>query len=519
MTDNPIARIVVASHFFKVTDLRVEILPVIGSFIQQFIQYEFVQEYGRTIRKMSCVYAAATKKEAGSKSHSEYRFHINTLPAFKALLRERSMDYQVIIEHLAYPVYQDVEYTMYPEWKDRDYQIPALAYAVNPAPHKRKMLPLDPGRGKSYMAMRMLQELRGKGAMIMRKGFIEKWELDFAKTYDMDLLRDVVFVSGKDSIMALTQQAVDGTSDAKLYMISNSSFMRWVDLYEELGDKTLEMGYACRPDELLPLLNVKVRVIDEVHLDFHANFKLDLYTHAEWSLSLSGSMDKDDLMEARMVEIAYPYLQRYLGDVQKPYVEAVGVMFRFEKPHTIRSDGWKGSYSQVKFEQSILKQPTVRKHYLEMLTYHLDQEFKNDFRIDDRLVIFVGTVEMATFLQQKLEALYPERPITRYCRTEKDILTEAIKGNVIITTLQSGGTNVDIPGLRTAFLYMSIDATASNIQGYGRLRNNVRDGLPPKFYWFTNVNNPKHMRYHRHKEELLRPRVKSIDIHHYPYAL
>ena len=519
MTENPIARLVVASHFFKVTDLRVEILPVIGSFIQQFIQYEFVTEYGRSFRKMSCVYAAATKKEAGSKSHSEYRFHINTLPAFKALLRERSLDYQVITEVLPYPDYPDVEYTMYPHWQDRDYQVLALNYATDPTPHKRKMLPLDPGRGKSYLAMRMLQELRGRGAMLMRKGFIEKWELDFAKTYDMDLLKDVLFVSGKDSIMALTHQAVAGTADAKLYMISNSSFMRWVDLYEELGDKTLEMGYACRPDELLPLLQVKVRVIDEVHLDFHANFKLDMYTHVEWSLSLSGSMDKDDLMEARMVEIAYPYQQRYLGDIQQPYVDAVGVMFRFEQPHKIRCDGWKGSYSQVKFEQSILKQPMVRQHYLEMLTYHLDQEFKKDFRLDDRLVIFVGTVDMATFLVQKLETIYPERSIKRYCRTEKDVLTDAISGSVIISTLQSAGVNVDIPKLRTVLLYMSIDATASNIQGYGRLRNNVRDGLPPKFYWFTNVNNPKQMRYHRHKEELLRPRVKSIDIHHYPYPL
>lgn len=518
-----LARITLASHFFKIDEISQEMRVLIRQFIQQFKQYGYedvtiTNDRGQFIRKetqrvMKACYAAFTA------SGREVRFHINTWERFKALLRDRGIaDYQLELVTLPFLPSPDVEFVMYPGWSDREHQVKALAYTINPVPHGRKMLPLDPGRGKSYLTMRMSQELKARTVYIMRKGYIEKWGIDFAKTYDMDA-SDILNVSGKDGIKALTHRAVNGEVTEKLILISNTSWMRFIDLYETYEDGILEMGYACRPDELFGLMGARLRAIDEAHQDFHANFRQDLYTHIPWSINLSGSFESGDPFITQMMEICCPFAQRYHGDERQKYVDCTGIFYRFQEPRHIRSDGFKGAYSQVRFEQSILKRKHVRDNFLKMVCFYLDQQFRGNWIAEDRLLLYVGTVEMATWLVQKLSVRYPELPVVRYCRTEKDTLADAIAGSIIVSTTQSAGTNVDIPKLRTVFLLVAVDATAANIQGFGRLRNNVRDNLPPGFYWFTNTDNPKHMRYHRNKMDLLRDRAKLTSIMHYTQPL
>lgn len=511
---DPQLHIDVASHHFKLTKWSPRARQLIIGFRDQFIQYDWEKDqYGVNRRVEKRKYYSFTH------DYREIRFHINVYKDFLNFFRLRGIhESEMEIHYREYCTPAESDIQLQPQFKDRDQQVRVVQeYLVNPEPSKRKMLPLPPGSGKSYLAMRQITILKCRACFIMRKGYIDKWLDDLPKKLIYNPM-DFMIVSGQEDLMALTHLAVNGQLDAKVIMISNTTFMSYITLYETLDGDIKDVGYACYPDELLQYMGVGTRIIDEVHQDFHANCRIDMYTHVEWSLSMSGSYQNQDQFVTNMMEMVLPWLQRYHGWVDTPFIHSTAVMYRFEDPGKIQSTGFRGSYSHVRFEQSILKRASTRKNYVKMVSHYLDEMIQQDFREDDRAVLFVATVDMATYLRDELLKIYPAREIVRFCRTEKeDNLKVAMEASWIITTLMSAGTNIDFANLRNVFLLVSVDADASNIQGFGRFRDNLRPGVFADFKYFNNSQNHKQMRYYRNKELLLKPRAKTTKtINYYP---
>ena len=498
--------VTLTSHYFKVTRITVRGRGAVEQFARKYIQYDKKYIQGRFSQVALKVFAAATA------DRTEYRFHINQLPEFQLHLRlDHIREDQVEYFHepldepkiVDIPLRDDVH-------TPRPAQELAVDYILAPEP-KLKLVSMQTGQGKSFVAMIATARLRYMPVYMVKPGYIDKWILDLRKTYKLEL-KDLMVIRGTESLQQLLELAVADAIPSKIILVSNRTFQIWIKLYEKLGEGTLQIGYACRPDEFFKLLKAGIRIVDEVHQDFHLNFKIDLYTNVQKSLAMSATLKADDAFLNRMYEIAYPMATRFEGDAYIKYISATALLYRFEKPELVKSENWRQkTYSHHVFEESIMRHKEVLKNYIDMIKTVVDMELVYDHVDGEKMLIYVASVEFATELVRRLQIAYPQFKIRRYCGTAGDPYEDLMTADCSVSTLGSAGTNVDIPGLKCVFLSNAVNSTQSNVQGFGRLRNNLAPGRVPRFVWATNEDTRKQIEYHDRKMVILKDLALSLN--------
>lgn len=500
--------VTLGSHFFKVNRITVRGRGAVEQFARKYIQWGYdgaERARGRFVRVAEKVFATATADK------TEFRFHINQLPEFKDFLRLNYITPEMV-EYitLARAEPRHVELVIKEGWKLREHQVGPVEFMLAPEP-VHKLIGLQTGQGKSFVAMYSTAKLAVLPVFLMRPMFIDKWIIDLRKTYEMEL-EDLMVVRGTDSLQALIQLAMADAIPSKIILISNRTLQIWITAYERLGDGTLEIGYGCRPEEFFSLLKAGIRWIDEVHLDFHLNFKIDLYTDIFRAGSMSATLKADDAFLNQMYEIAYPIDSRFEGDAYIKYVSATALLYRFDEPHKIKSENWRQkTYSHHVFEESLMRHPPILKNFMDMIKMVVNAEFVHDHVDGEKMLIYVAGVEFATYVTEQLSREYPQFKVMRYCGTADDPYDNLMTSDLSISTLGSAGTNVDIPGLKCVFLTTAVNATQSNIQGFGRLRNNLPEGRICRFVWATNEDTRKHIEYHDRKVAILRDMALTLN--------
>lgn len=494
-------KVIVHTHHFVVTSISPRTREAVEKFARRNVQYGFIK-VGRQFRRAPVkVFAAATK------DRNEYSFHINQLKEFKdalklAFLTEEQVDYS----EAPLVATAKIELPIFEQWTVREDQEPVVEYLINEEGPRQKFVNLQTGKGKSFCTMKSCSELQALQMIVVKPMYIDKWVIDIKKTYDIEN-DEILCVRGSANLKALLELATMGELKAKVIIISNKTLQNWIKLYEQFRDNVADMGYACTPRQLFQHLGVGVRVIDEVHQDFHLNFKIDLYTHVERGISLSATLLSDDEFMNRMYEIAYPKQHRYNGGAFDRYIKAKALLYRINNPDGFKCVDWATKrYSHNIFEQSIMKSPPRLANYTKLIIQAIESSYEKDYKDGNRLIIFCASIAFCTYLTNELKKRYPNRDVRRY--VEEDPYEDLMEADIRVTTLLSAGTAVDIPNLKTTILTVAVSSSQSNVQGLGRLRK-LHDGQEPEFIYFVAENIPKHVEYHVKKRDLLKPRTKS----------
>jgi len=501
--------IVMSSHNFVVTNITPRARAAIETFARKYVLYGIVKtSYNSPFSRVALkVFAASTADRC------EFRFHINQLEEFKRHLEYHYLTGDLVAEvQKPVPVPIKVTFDVKSEWKDRDYQIPVIEYLVSHNPPVLKFVNLATGLGKSFCSMRAMQILGERTCIIVKPMYIEKWVLDMRRTYDI-AFEDILVIRGSDQLQELLLEAETGELETKVIIISNKTFQNWIKLYEKFREETLDMGYACLPENYCQHLGVGIRLIDEVHQDFHLNFKIDLYTNVPHSISLSATLVSDDAFLNNMYEIAYPAAYRCRGPAYKKYIASMAVIYKVKNPDKIRTKEYNShSYTHHQFEQSILKNFDLTKHYFELVYQTLEGTYKQNYKKGDKAIVYCKSIDMCTLLTNFLKDKYKHLDIRRY--VEEDVFENLLQADISVTTLESAGTAVDIDQLTTVILTTAVTSSQANIQGFGRLRE-LKDGRTPTFAYFVCEDIAKHIEYHERKRVLLEDRAltyKSVFI-------
>lgn len=497
--------LVVATHHFTVRDVQAGAYKHVISFAQKYVQWGTVrvQQPGRRPifkRGPLRVFAASTG------DRKEFRFHINCLREFLEHLNlnfVRAEQIQRIEAPLGLP--RKVTLPVKPEWQDREHQVPAIAYGLEDTNTRSKFIDLQTGKGKSYIALRIMSERGVLPVIIVKPMYIDKWILDIRKTYDI-AIEDLMVVKGSEALQTLLVLAQADQLTCKMILVSNKTIQNWIKLYEKFGRESLDLGYACTPDEFFAMLQSGFRLIDEVHQDFHLNFKIDLYSHVERSLSLSATLLGDDDFVNRMYELAYPLGERYQGGVYDKYANAESIIFSAERPQNLRwIDPGSKNYSHHVLEKSIMRQPQVLQNYFRLVKYVVDNIWLNkDYVVGEKAIVFVASIAMATALTDYLRKMYPGKDVRRY--VEDDPYENLMEPDLRVSTLLSAGTAVDIDNLTACLMTTALSSSQGNVQGFGRLRK-LKSGKTPTFAYFVCQDIPKHVEYHEKKRKILETRA------------
>ena len=493
----------ICTHHFVCKNITPRARPAIEGFARRFIHYGLVRENGRYFRAPIKVFAAATNKR------TEYRFHINALEEFKRhILLSEYLLVDALVEWVVKPIPEStpVDLSLFDFWQLRENQVPVVDYVLSKDPPLSKFVELQTGAGKSLSAMWSASKIAKRYCLIVRPAYIEKWVLDLQKTYDGDIKEHVLVVQGSAQLMRLLQMAETGElDDIKVIVFSNKTLQNWFKLYEQHGAHLTSLGYACLPHQLCEFLGIGFRVIDEVHQDFHLNFKIDLYTHVERSVSLSATLISGDDFINNMYELAYPSTQRYKGGAYDKYIEARAVLYRLSEPNKIRTTEYGSkTYSHHAFEKSVMRNPVILRNYLTLISQVIRGTYLNNYKPGDRLLVYGASIDFCTRLTAHLKQQHPTLHVNRY--VESDPYDNLMESDICVSTLQSAGTGVDILGLTTVILTPAVKSSAANIQGFGRLRK-LKDGTVPQFMYFVCQDIKKHVEYHASKRELLASRA------------
>lgn len=500
--------LVVATHHFVVRSIQAGAYPHVISFVQRFIQKGTVRKtvpgrrplilHGQPVK----MFAAATK------DRKEFRFHIHCLKQFLDHMNLHFVRVQQI-DRVDRPIPEPrkVELMVREGWVTREDQQPVVNYGLQEQP-RSKLIGIQTGKGKGYTSMRIMADRGVLPVIVIKPMYMEKWIRELCEIYEIEK-KDIMVVQGSKELQALLLMTEAGQDDWKIVILSNKTYQNWLSLYEAVGPEYfLELGYPCLPEQLYEQLRAGFRLIDEVHQDFHLNFKQDLYTHVAQSLSLSATLLGDDEFVNRMYELAYPRVDRGPEGVYDRYAVAEAVIYSFADPSRLRwVDPSSKFYSHVVFEQSLLQKrnEALLDNYFRMI-YRIVRVnwLTEDYAAGERCLVFVSTIEMATRLTDYLKQMFVGKDVRRY--VGEDEFANLMEADLSVSTLLSAGTAVDIPDLTYCLMTTALSSSQGNVQGFGRLRK-LKSGKTPRFSYLVCSEIQKHIHYHEKKRKVLEARA------------
>lgn len=517
-------KIRVFSHNFsvKVVGDSGAMRDVVRRFASWFDKYDWQEQGGQWQKVWSNRFAYPQPDPEGDSvdllDHDlEQRFHINALQHFKNLLaKEHFSEEEIEIQNE--PIYEAIQvaFNLKPHFQPLDHQVPIIPQLKVPTPIS-KLLPLYTGGGKSYLSLLAAAHWGYRTAYLMKPGYIGKWMDDIDKTLLIDISK-VETVMGSEALIELMRGIDYGYKDPQIILISNATFRNWIAEQEKMPPGELVPGFPCYPWEFFQYCGIGFRAIDEVHQDYHANFRFDLVTHVEQSLSMSATMDTKDEYLKKMYKLAYPDNAWIDVPPQPKYIRTISWHFDFLDPQRIKTTSrGRTTYSHVEFEKSIMRSTKIKKQYMLMVYEAMRKTYMFERKEGERCLVFFATRQMCEDAVFFFRQLLPHLKIAKYNQGDPD--KNIKESDLCFATLGKAGTAIDIANLTTVILTVGIESVQSNKQSSGRLRDLKLYGNPrmPTFVYFVCDNFEKHKRYHQVKMQDLKEKtaVYTKMVHHH----
>jgi len=436
---------------------------------------------------------------ASNAGREYYRFHVNLLKEFQHTMAYHQIKREAIeIQH--HPVVMDESFNVHFVERElnvpRDYQDEIIDYIVQPG--SNKVITLQAGGGKTTIAQHAMKRLGYRTSIMMKGGYLDQWVgvLDNSFKFERGAL---VKIQGSTSLHTVMQMAIDGDQLPDVMLISINTFSEYIRDYERNGVTKL---YPIPPHEFFETMKIGLNIFDEGHQFPHQVMKLFVYTHIEKFVTLSATLETRNKFMNRIYEIMYPRCDRFDAGYRKVYISASAVYWQLKDSKSIRYTGYKGAYSHVKFEESMLlhKNKKVLANYVDMICEFAESEFIHHMEKGQKMLIFCATVKFCTMLQKEFKKRYADMNTVRYVSADKRTVMD--DADIIISTVLSAGTAVDIPNLRVTWMTTAIDSQQANEQALYRTRP-LKDwpDIRPRFIYSCCTTIEKHMRYHRNKEQ------------------
>lgn len=266
--------------------------------------------------------------------------------------------------------------------------------------------------------------------------------------------------------------------------------------------------------KLLETLGIGVLVHDEVHLNFYANTQIDLKSNVKHNIFLSATYARSDPFGKKIFNMVFPPDVVYGGNQDVKYTEVLIISYSLDIPElmTLRFKSFKG-YLHAKYEAFLLRNKKFIDRFFDVLRSMIDQFFIAKRSEGQKLLILCQTKKFVLQLERLLHAIYPQLKPTAYFSGD-NIYGKAknLDKLIIISTIKSCSTGIDIKGLKTCINTVSFSSEPQATQCLGRLRQ-----LPNENTIYIDLYNreiPSHCFHIRNRNRAYQPRALSVqEIH------
>ena len=404
-----------------------------------------------------------------------------------------------------HPTYEpsSVSVALSESWKPRENQVPIIQHILDEG--TAKMITLQTGQGKTSCSLKA-GELYGKRILVVVLGrYYDKWLTDVGSQYGLKP-QELMAVRGRKDLKALLAYSEEPEYNPKVIITTIDTLIGYINEYAQTKFRK-QPDYCVAPELIYEKLGIGYRIIDEVHQHFHKVFTLDLHTHITKAVNLSATLKSDDATVKRMYTVAFPSSIRKDGGKYIKVADCMALHYHFVDPAKIRHTGFAKGYSHVVFEESLVKQKKAWENYLQLIYEATLRHYVNQAEDGQKLLIFAAKVETCELIKEYLAARLPDRIIEKY--TSEDDYSVFEEADIVISTIGSSGTAIDIPNLITVIMTTCINSTAANEQALGRLRDLRIPGFTPLFIYFCCDDIPKQKAYSKRKVEMFRDKVHN----------
>lgn len=391
--------------------------------------------------------------------------------------------------------FDKIEIGLNTKYKPRDYQDLYIDSIVNPKSPLFNLVDLKPGSGKTFISINAISKLGMKTGIVVLPKYIEKWKSDIAEYTSIPEDR-VRIIRGSESLLDLIKESDDNGYDIVLFSLR--TLYLFIKEYEEGESKSTP------PWKLFSKLKLGILLSDETHQELGALFKVILYSNVKKVIGLSATFIPNNNEEDKIQNIVFPQGTRISNLVKfDRYIDVYAVAYTIERGIRIRDKSSQG-YNHIEFEKSIMFNPTVCRNYLRMIQHYIEEGYIKRRKDGEKCLVFFASIDMCTLATNFLKTKYPKLTINRYIG--EDEYSNLMNGDIIVSTVLSSGTAVDIPRLITVIQTISIGSAKANVQATGRLRK--IEGRETRYYYLYCKNNASQFKLHRIRENAIKHMAK-----------
>ena len=495
------------SHFLKFREFDDQTRVAFRFFLRQkLIAKELVKENGRWVKRDGKVYCFIPSDKL------EIRFHINVMQDLRNHCNMMGINIDNDFEKT---VHGFTKYKEFPaaikvqsKFVPYDYQQETIEYILEEG--HRKIVNILTGGGKGLCSWKSAELLGVRTCVCVLPKYKDKWVED-AQGYlesingDAELGNSTLVISTIDKFLTALKYGVD--ESVGLIILTLTTIRSYIERFKEFP-KDFDP-----PETIWEKLGVGFRITDETHEHFHLNYMIDLVTHCPKTLYLSATLDPSGTFVDKMYRTMFPVHERQGGSRVTRYINVIAATYTHSDPMKMRCQ-LQGRYSHVAYEANFTSgrhSDLMRQQYFKMINDLLDVYYLQKRKPGQKAIIFFSTIKMCTMFADYLKSKYPDIDTRRY--VGEDDYDEVQSGEIIVSTIGSAGTAIDIPGLITNIMTMSIESRQQNLQVMGRLRELKKwPGQHPYFIYLVGEDMGKPWDYHEKKKSLLKDRVLSHEL-------
>ena len=483
----------VSKIFYIVIDNNDMLKDVIRPLLEKLTTYIYVysKKYRKSIRQKDKEYYVHDR------FNKTYRFPISTVKDFMLLLGNNNISKeQLSITYISNVDIKPLKLAFNKKFLLRDYQVDYCNVLTSPTARSNLLVDLPTGYGKTLISMYSIVKLNLRTMIVVLPKYIEKW-IDDVKKYTNVEDEDIVVVQGGDM---LTELMNDNDISYKFIIVSMRTMSNFISDYESNPN-----SYPMSPQSFIEHLKVGVMLNDETHQHFHALLKICLYANVLRMVGLSATLDSNQKDIKELYNIIFKPENRISNLVEYvPYIHTKAISYRLSSIRNIKFKIPQG-YNHNLYEQSILKNPTLLRSYMEMIKHYVKESYIDRKEKGDKLLIFCANVTLCTIVANQLKTEYPEIDVRRY--VEDDPYDNIINAEISVSTNLSAGTAIDIPNLISVIQTVSISSLQANLQAFGRLRRIV--GKEVWYYYLYTPDIRNQYKMHKDRKSILLDRSKE----------
>lgn len=333
------------------------------------------------------------------------------------------------------------------------------------------LLPAGTGTGKTFTSSYAACALKMKTIIIVhRSNLIKQWYHTLVNMHGVPSKR-IYLLSTQDLCEAAYNRH---GCDADFYIVTHATFRTAV--------KTLQSFPLA--SNIFKNLKIGLKIIDECHLEFGNIILIDMLSNVYKSFYLSATPARSNKEEQSIYKYVFSNTLYYKRSemstetsIPKKWVVYTTVVVNSHlNPNVYRFRVNRGkSMNQISYGKFVINNDRKHTHFNCILELIRDIYTKDD---KSKVIIFVPLIETTENLQFFLSSKLSNDPefgydLTIRTMTSKNSAKEkeyAKKADVIVTTIQSCGTGVDLPGLTSVICASPFASPVTAEQVFGRLR-------------------------------------------------